>query len=232
MTTFAGGAADIDLDFVGLDFNVHFLGFRQHGNGRGAGVNPTLRLGRWHALDAMHAALVFEPLENIRAGHFKNDFLETAKVGRVGIERLDPPFACLGVAREHPVKIGGEQRGFRTARAGANFNNRIARISRVRRHESELDLLGELFSLGFEPHDFLARELGDFGFWWFALEQRTVFDQLRLRFEKIVAARDQFFKPGVFLGHFLRALLVVESRRVAQRGLDFSDAAAEFFNVR
>ncbi len=59
LAAFAGRTADVDLDFIGLDFHVHFLGFRQHGNGRGAGVNPSLRLGRGHALHAMHAALVF-----------------------------------------------------------------------------------------------------------------------------------------------------------------------------
>ena len=33
LAALAGGAADVDLDFVGLDFDVHFLRLGQHGHG-------------------------------------------------------------------------------------------------------------------------------------------------------------------------------------------------------
>ena len=134
-----------------------------------------MRLGHGHALNAMHAALVFEPLENIRAGHLKNNFLKTTEVGWIGVERFNLPFARFGVTEKHPVKIGGEQRGFRTAGAGADFNNRVARIGRVWWHEAELDLLRELFFLCLEPRHFFARKLSEFRIGQFALKQRTVF---------------------------------------------------------
>jgi len=76
---------------------------------------------------------------------------------------------------------------------------------------------------------FIMRE---FGFRRFAFEQRSVFRQLLLRFEKVVTRRDQFFQSRIFPGQFLRTLRIVESLRVVQRGLDFDKAAAEFFNVR
>ena len=121
-----GRPADIDFDFIGFDFHVHFLGFRQHGDGRGAGVDAALRLGRGHALDTMHAALVFEPFENVGAGHFKNDFLEATEIGRIGIERLNLPLVRLSVTTIHAKQIGGKQRGFRTAGASADFHDRVA----------------------------------------------------------------------------------------------------------
>jgi hypothetical protein len=74
LAAFAGGAADIDFDLVRLDFHVHFLCFRQHGDGGGAGVDAALRFGRGHALDPMHAALVFEAFVNILTVDLENDF--------------------------------------------------------------------------------------------------------------------------------------------------------------
>ena len=185
-----------------------------------------------HALDAMHAALVFEPLVNVRAADLENDFLEAAEVGRTGIECLDLPAARFGVTAIHPVKVGGEQRGFRAARAGADFDDGIARIRRVRRHEAELDLLRQSFFVRFEPGDFLFRHHGQLGFRRLAFQQRAVLFEIGERFQIIFAPRQQFLEPGVFAGQFLCALRVVESLWIAQRGFDFGKAFAEFFDVR
>ena len=133
LTARAGCAANGDFQFLRLDFHVHFLRFGQHGNGAGAGVNAALRLGGRHALNTMHAALIFEPLENIRAGDRKNNFLEPAEIGRAGVHCFDLPIARLGVMRIHPVKIRSKQRGFPSTGAGADFDDGIARIRRVRR---------------------------------------------------------------------------------------------------
>src|SRR5208283_2123419 len=89
LAALARRAADIDLDVFRFDLDVHFPGLRQHGDGAGAGVDAPLSLGRRHALDAMHAAFVFEPLVNVRAADLENDFFEAAEVGRTGIECLD-----------------------------------------------------------------------------------------------------------------------------------------------
>jgi len=56
-------AANGNFQFLRLDFDVHFLRFRQDGNGTRAGMDAALGFGRWHALNAMDATLVFEPLE-------------------------------------------------------------------------------------------------------------------------------------------------------------------------
>ena len=88
------------------------------------------------------------------------------------------------------------------------------------------------FSVGFEPRDFLLRHQREFGFRRFGFEQRAVFAELRGGLEKIFALRHQLLEPGVFARQFLRALRVVESLGVAQRGLDLGKAAAEFFDVR
>ena len=54
----AAGAADFDADFVGLEFEIDFLGLGQDGDGGGGGVDAALRLGGGDALDAVDAALV------------------------------------------------------------------------------------------------------------------------------------------------------------------------------
>ena len=77
----AARAERVDAQVLLVDLHVHFLGLRQHGDGGGAGVDAALRLGRGHALDTMHAALVLEPFVNVRAVDLENDFFETAKVG-------------------------------------------------------------------------------------------------------------------------------------------------------
>ena len=47
--------------------DVDLLGLRQHRHGDGRGVDAPLRLGRRHALHAVHAALVLEASEDALA---------------------------------------------------------------------------------------------------------------------------------------------------------------------
>ena len=77
--------------------------------------------------------------------------------------RFDLPAARLGIAAIHPVKVGGKQRGFLAAGAGADFDDGVARIGRVGRHKAELDLLREFFLSRFEPGDFFLGHLRQFG---------------------------------------------------------------------
>ena len=231
LTALAGRAADVDLDLVGLDLDVHLLGLGQHGDGGGAGVDAPLRLRGGHALDAVDAALVFEPLENIRAGHFKNDFLEPAEVGRTGIHRLDFPAHGFAVAAIHAVKVGGEEGGFRATRAGADFDDGIARVRRVGRHKVALDGEREAFVVGFEAGDILFGQLRHLGIGQFRGEQRAVFREVGSGLEIGVAGGDEFLQARVFAGKLLRALRIVESLRVAQGGFNFREAAGEFFDV-
>jgi hypothetical protein len=78
LAAFARRATNIDFDFVRLDFNIHFLGFGQHGDRRSAGVNTPLRLRGRDTLHPMHTALVFKTFVNVLSVDLENYFLEAA----------------------------------------------------------------------------------------------------------------------------------------------------------
>ena len=104
LSTGAGCPANGNLQFLRLELHIDFLRFRQHGDGRRARVDAALRFGRRHALDAMHSAFVFEPLENVLPAHVENDFLETAQVRRAGVERLRSGVDRRRLARLQPER--------------------------------------------------------------------------------------------------------------------------------
>ena len=56
-------------------------------------------------------------------------------------ELLDLELVGLGVAAVHAVEIGGKERGFVAAGAGADFDDGVAVFVLVRREQEDLDLL-------------------------------------------------------------------------------------------
>ena len=103
-----------------FDVDVDLLGLGQHGDGGGGGVDAALRFGLGHALHAVDAAFVLEPRVGAVAADLEHDFLEAAlfRLGRA--QDLGLPALALGVARVHAVELGGEERRFFAARAGAD----------------------------------------------------------------------------------------------------------------
>ena len=190
-------------------------------------MDATLRFGCRNALHTMHAALVLEPLVNVLAGHGENDFLEAAEIGRAGIERLNLPPHLFGVTEIHPVKIGGKQRGFGTARAGANFDDGIARVSRVRREHAALHLKRKAFLVLFELREFCLRHLRHLGLGGLRFNQRTVVRELRLALEQGISHRDELFEPRVFFRERLRLLRILERLGITQGSFDFRETARE-----
>src|SRR5262249_21313542 len=138
----ARGATDRDLQLVRFDLDIHLFRFGQDGYGGGTRVYAALRFGGRHALDPMHAALMFEALVHIGAADIKHDFFEPTEVRGTGVDRSALPPARLGIARVHSVQTRHKERGFRTAGAGANFNNSVARVGGIRRHQTALDFQG------------------------------------------------------------------------------------------
>ena len=130
-----------ELDFVGLG---------QHGHGRGRGVDAALRFGRRHALHAVHAALVLQAREHAVARDEQDGFFDAAGRRVAAGQELDLPAARLRVARVHAQQIGGEQRGFFAARAGADFEQRVLVVVRILGQEQHEDALLEVDQLGLE----------------------------------------------------------------------------------
>ena len=71
--------------------------------------------------------------------------------------------APLRVARVHARQIAREQRRFVTARAGANFDESVARVVRVLGQQHALQFGVQLVQLGLGSGDFLARQVGHVG---------------------------------------------------------------------
>ena len=55
-----GRAERINAQILRLNLDVDFIGFGQHGDGRGRSVHTALLLGLGNALHAVHAALIFQ----------------------------------------------------------------------------------------------------------------------------------------------------------------------------
>ena len=96
-----GRAVDVDLQVLVLDRDLDLLGLGHHGDRRGRGVDPALRLGRGHALDAMRAALPLEDGERAVALDREDGLLDAAAVVLVRGEELGAVAAPLGVALQH-----------------------------------------------------------------------------------------------------------------------------------
>ena len=81
LSALTGGATNIHFDLVRFDHDIHLFRFRQHGDRGSAGVDAALRFSRRHALNAMHATLIFETLVDVLSVDLKNDFAKAAEIG-------------------------------------------------------------------------------------------------------------------------------------------------------
>ena len=78
LTAMTAGAVDVDAEVFLFDFEVLFGSFGKDGDGGSAGVDATLRLGNWDALDAVNTAFEFELTVSVVATDFEDDFFHTA----------------------------------------------------------------------------------------------------------------------------------------------------------
>src|SRR5208282_3217403 len=78
-----GRAERVDAQVLGLDLDVDVVRFREHGHGRSRGVDAALLFGGGDALDAMHAAFVFQLRIDLVSLDGGDDFLDAAH-GRGG----------------------------------------------------------------------------------------------------------------------------------------------------
>ena len=156
----AGGAVDVDLQVLGGDLDLDLLGLREHRDGRGRGVDPPLRLGLRHPLDAVGAALELEHRVGALAPDLEGDLLEAADLGRRLREHLGLKAALLRVAGEHLEQVAGEQGRLVATRAGADLDDHALVVVRVALDHRQADLLLELAQpfgrLGDQPPQLLV----------------------------------------------------------------------------
>ena len=122
-------SAGLMLDLADL------LELRQDRDRARRGVDAALRLGRRHALHAVRAGLELELRIGAAADDAADDLAVAAVLAGALAEHLDAPALALGVARVHPEQVAGEDRGLVAAGAGADLEEDVALVARVRRDQ-------------------------------------------------------------------------------------------------
>ena len=124
---------------------------------------PPAGLGVGHALDAVHAALEFQPRIDAPAVDLGDDFLEAANRALAHRQDLDLPAPCVGVTLVHPEKVPREERRLVAARAGADFEDHGALVGRVLGQQHEAHLVRHRVDLLLQRIALVAREVAHLG---------------------------------------------------------------------
>ena len=118
-----GGAHRVDTNVGGGDVDVDLLGLGQHGDGGGRGVHTAPAFGNGNALDAVDAALIFQPREDAAAFDMGGDGFDAAQLAFLHLDDVEIPAAVLRVAAVHVEQIARKKRRLIAARAGPDFNH-------------------------------------------------------------------------------------------------------------
>ncbi len=137
----------VDLQIRLVDVDVDLLGLGQHRDRGGGGVDPALRLGVGHALDAMHAALELETGEHAATFDRGDNLLEAAHGAFSGRKHLQLPPVQVGIALVHAKKVAGEEGRFVAARAGAHLEDGALLVGRILRQQRKPDRLFQVRQL-------------------------------------------------------------------------------------
>ena len=143
----AARAERVDAEILFVDLDVDLLGLGEHGDGGRGRVDAAAGLGVRHALHPVHAALVLQAAVGAAALDRGDDFLDAARAALAARHDLELPALALGVTAVHAEEIGGEERGFVAARAGADFENDVLVVVWVFRHEQEAKLAEQRVAL-------------------------------------------------------------------------------------
>jgi hypothetical protein len=118
-------------------------------------VDPPLGLGHRHALHAVNAALEAQERIDALPAHQRDDLLEAAGGCLREVHDLDLPALALGVTREHPEQIGGEQRRFLATFAAADLDDGVALVVGILGQQQHVDRFDETRALGLEARQLL-----------------------------------------------------------------------------
>ena len=101
-------------------------------------MNSALALGFGHALNAVDAALEFEPRISALALYHKAYFLISAELGRIFIHYFGFPALALGIHTVHTEKRAGKKSCLLAACTAANFDYYVFIVVRVFRQQQHL----------------------------------------------------------------------------------------------
>ena len=160
---------------------------------------PTLGLGHWHALHAVHTRLILQCAIDVIARDTEYHFLETTHSALTATGHLHIPTLGLTIAGVHARQITGKQGSLVAARTATNLEHHILAILGILGDEKELDFLFHLGHFGLIGVNFLACHSTQ------VLIGLTFKNQFRLldilqQFAITVSCIEQSFQALVFLG--------------------------------
>jgi hypothetical protein len=191
-------------------------------------VNPPLRFRRRHALDAVDPAFEPQRLENILAGYPEDRFLQAAHLGGAGFKAFHFQASGFRVAVIHPVKIGGEDRGFAPASAGADFHNGVAAFVFVRRQKRDLEIALELSDAFLQIGDLIFRHRGDLDV--VRRRQLSVLVELLAGSLQGLPMREQLLHAGMFPHDLAGPFPVLKKSRVRDLAFELGETLAFAFD--
>src|SRR4051812_16963614 len=102
-------------------------------------MDPSLLLGRWYALYAMHAALVLELGIDAVAFDDSDHFFKPADRRLGSREDLHFPALQLGIAGVHPENFCRKQCGFISPGSSADFEDHVLLVVRILREQQKFE---------------------------------------------------------------------------------------------
>ncbi len=214
-------AIHIHAHIVHVQVDIDFIHFGQHRHCHRAGVDAPLTFGFRHALDTMHAALVFKPAVRTLPAHLEHDIFEAAHAGFVLVNNIHFPALAFSVIAVQAEQIGNEQTSLVPTGPGANFHDDVFIVTRVFGQQQHLELFFQPFDAGLQFLNFLFGHLAQFGVAFVAQQGAGVFQLARLLFVNAIVF-DNIFQPGALFGILHDFLIVAHHLRVADEAFKFS----------
>ena len=175
----SASAEDVDAElFLGDVDVVVLVDFGKDQDRRGGGVDAPLRLRGGDALHAVGAALEAQGPVDALAGDGGDDLLVAARFTGVVVHHGDLPAARLAVAAVHAEEIAGKEGRLVAARAGADFEKRVALVGRVGGEKGEKNRLLGGGDLLLEGGNLLLGHFAELGVGGGVVDQRLVVGQL------------------------------------------------------
>ncbi len=156
-----GRAENIHLDLVGIEFDLHLLGFRQNRHRYRGRMDTPLGFRGRNPLNAVCSTFVLQIAVGPVPFHHGNDFLETTRIGPVAGHDLHLPPAVFRISVVHAEKVAREQGRLIPARAGADLQDDIFGVIGIFRDQKRFQFAFQIVLPGRERFDFSSGKILD-----------------------------------------------------------------------
>src|SRR4051794_25023253 len=193
-------------------------------------MNPPARLGDWHPLDTVHAALKLQATVCALARDLDNGLFESADVVLARRQHLDLPPTRLRVTQIHALEVGGEERGLVAAGPRPDLHDDVALIVRVARAKQLEQPCAQLLAALLEATDLLLGERTELQIW--LVQQGPVVLDFALHVDQALAALDYGRERRLLAAEALQAARVGQHFRTRHKGRDLVHSGPRFLDPR